>query len=123
MFENKNFDELNVIAMKLVLNNQWDNTAIDVNKRIIEKKSENPAAHTRLAKCLLAKGDRQGAYKIYKKVLEFDPTNTISWNFVKLEEFSIRKEKQKKECDERTAKELDEKLKKKEKIKRMISEI
>lgn len=96
MFEDKNFDELNIIARKLVLNNQWDDTAIEVNKRIIEKKINYPGAHTRLAKCLLAKGDRKGAYEIYKKVLEFDPNNTISWNFVKCEEFSVREKKQRK---------------------------
>jgi tetratricopeptide (TPR) repeat protein len=123
MFDNKTFDELNVIAMDLVSNNQWDDTAIDVNKKMIGKKSKDHSAHTRLAKCLLVKGDRQGAYDIYKKVLEFDPKNTISYNFVKAEEFSVRKEEEKKENDERIAKELDGKRIKKEKIKRMISEI
>jgi len=123
MFEEKTFDELNTIAEKLVLNNRWDDTAIDVNKKIIGKKSKNHAAHTRLAKCLLVKGDRQGAYNLYKKVLEFDPNNTISWNFVKFEEFSVRREEKRKENNERIVKELDEKRKKDELIRRMISEI
>ncbi len=123
MFDNKNFDELNTIAMKLVLDNQWDNTAIEVNKRIIQEKLNHPAAHTRLAKCLLAKGDQQGAYKIYKTVLEFDPNNTIAWNFVKCKEFSVKKEIQKKEHEEITAKNLEEKQRKEKEIKRMISEI
>lgn len=123
MFDNKTFDELNAIAMKLVSDNQWDDTAIDINKRIIEKRSKHQAAYTRLAKCLLVKGDRKGAYNIYKKVLEFNPNNTISWNFVKAEEFSARKEKQKEETEKRIAKGLEEKRKKIKKIEEMISEI
>lgn len=123
MFDDKTFDELNVIAMKLVSDNRWDDTAIEVNKRLITKESKNHAAYTRLAKCLLAKGDRQGAYKIYKEVLEFDPSNTISYNFVKAVEFSQRKAKQEKAKDDKIAKDLEDKLKKKEEIKRMISDI
>ena len=122
MFEEKTFDELNTIAEKLVFNNLWDDTAIDINKRIIGKRSKNHAAYTRLAKCLLVKGDRQGAYNLYKKVLEFDPNNTISWNYVKFEEFSVRREEKRRENNERIAKELDERRKEYELIRRIISE-
>lgn len=123
MFENKTLNELNRIAIELATKNQWDDEAIEVNKKIIAKESEDHAAYTRIAKCLLEKGDELGAYKIYKKVLEFDPDNRISLNFVKEAELLVRKEKEKKRCEEKKAKELDEKRKYDEKVKSMISEI
>ncbi|KGK86592.1 tetratricopeptide repeat protein [Clostridium sp. HMP27] len=103
MFQDKTLSELNEIAKELASNNQWDDTAINVNKRIISKKSNSNAAYTRIAKCLLLKGDREGAYDIYKKVLEFDPNNTISSNFVNAEDFSARQEQAKLEKEQKAA--------------------
>lgn len=123
MLEDNTFDELNIIATKLALNNEWNDVAIEVNKKMIEKKSNFSVAYTRLAKCLLVKGDHQGAYEIYEKVLEFDPENKISLNFIKSIEISLKEEKQREEYDAKIARELEEERRKVAQFKDMISKI
>jgi len=90
-------NELKEKAKQLVLNNNWGEEAIEVNKKIIELDSTCSGAYTRLVKCYIQMGDIETAVKLCEQVLDFDPKNNIAIN--RLIEYGnyVEKIKQKKQ--------------------------
>lgn len=76
----KTFTELEKEARRLATNGNWNEEAIEINKKIIEIDSKHSAAYTRLAKCLIELNDIDNAILLYKKVLTFDSENSIARN-------------------------------------------
>jgi tetratricopeptide (TPR) repeat protein len=69
-------------AEELAQRGEWGASAEAVNRQIIELVPGQPAAYTRLARCLKDRGDFSSAEAIYRQVLTFDPTNAIASNNV-----------------------------------------
>ena len=64
-------------AISAALENDWD-TAIDLNRNLIEKYPEDIDTMNRLARALTETGGLVEAKKIYKKILSSDPYNKIA---------------------------------------------
>lgn len=85
----KDLEKLISIAIELTHKNIWDNTAIDINTRIIELNKSEAAAYTRLAKCYCEQGQILTAIEIYKQVIVDDYselTTRAAKNFLKRNE-------------------------------------
>ncbi len=88
----KNKEEIINRAKFLANNNLWNDEAIKLNSIIIEIDKRNIAAYTRLAKCYVVKENYVMAENLYKKVLTFDPNNTIAKNRLHDVEIQIKRQ-------------------------------
>jgi tetratricopeptide (TPR) repeat protein len=67
-------------AESLALAGEWGNTAIEINRRILEIDDHAAGAYTRLARCFREQGRLAAAREMYTQVLAFDPQNRIARN-------------------------------------------
>lgn len=74
---------LNRQADELAARGDWSAAAEDVNLRLLGEDPENTTAISRLARCLLAKGDKEAAEELYQRLLSVDPSNVIARNFMR----------------------------------------
>lgn len=80
--DERSLSTLETQAGELARKKQWDEEAITLNEEIIALDPENSLAHTRLAKCYMSMDDLETATSLYRKILEFDPRNSIALNFI-----------------------------------------
>jgi tetratricopeptide (TPR) repeat protein len=69
--------ELHKLAINAALQCSWQE-ALDINNRLKELEPENTECLNRMAKAYFELGKYTDAKKIYQKVLEIDPYNTIA---------------------------------------------
>lgn len=73
-------NELIAQAATLALASDFGGESEQINRRILDLAPSDIGSKTRLAKCLLARGDLIQAEAIYQDVLEIDAENTIARN-------------------------------------------
>ena len=61
----------------------WGGAAEEVNLRLLEADPERPVAMTRLARCLLNRGEATAAEALYLRLVAVDPGNRIANNFLR----------------------------------------
>ncbi len=64
-------------ARRAALNGEWD-TAIAINRELIERDPRDTAAYNRLGRAFLEQRDYSAAYDAYSDALKSDPANLIS---------------------------------------------
>lgn len=75
--ENASSPQLHKQAINAAITCNWQ-TAIELNKQILEVEPNNTEVLNRLAKAMFETGSYSQAKKIYTQVLEIDPYNTIA---------------------------------------------
>lgn len=75
--ETPSSSDLHKQAINAAITCNWQ-TAIDINQKILETEPQNTEVLNRLAKAFFETGSYSEAKKIYTKVLEIDPYNTIA---------------------------------------------
>ena len=61
----------------------WGGAAEEVNLRLLEADPERSVAMTRLARCLLNRGEATAAEALYLRLVAVDPANRIANNFLR----------------------------------------
>src|SRR5690242_15742288 len=62
---------------------EWGAAAEAVNQQLLEIDPERTVAMTRLARCLLNKGEISAAEELYARVITLEPGNMIAKNFLR----------------------------------------